>query len=116
MKHQQEYVRAMMLTGKPALPRLQRHFGRGRWQSRRQVTQPIQYWSAFCSQCAVWKQDILIEIRYVPIIAVDARERTALNATVLPTLMSETTHTKTAVAAIAFAGTWKCGLTYISMF
>jgi hypothetical protein len=48
----------------------------------------------------------------VPIIAVDARESTALNATVLPILMSETMHTKTAVATIAFAGTWKCGLTY----
>jgi hypothetical protein len=50
----------------------------------------------------------------VPIIAVDASERTALNATVLPILISETTHTKTAVATIAFAGTWKWGLTCVS--
>jgi hypothetical protein len=72
-----------------------------------------------------------IEIRYVPIIwtcvsilysqtsvdllgrdtALEASDSTALKATVLPMLMSETIHTNTAVATMALAGTWKCGLT-----
>lgn len=43
--------------------------------------------------------------------AFEASDNTALKATVLPMLMSETIHTKTAVATIALAGTWKCGLT-----
>lgn len=43
--------------------------------------------------------------------AFEASDSTALKATVLPMLMSETIHTKTAVATIALAGTWKCGLT-----
>lgn len=70
-----------------------------------------------------------MEIRYVPIIwksismrqyntllattgtrtALEASDSTALNATVLPMLMSETMHTKMAVATIALAGTWKRG-------
>ena len=45
--------------------------------------------------------------------ALDASDSTALKATVLPILMSETIHTKIAVATIALAGTWKCGLTLI---
>ena len=43
--------------------------------------------------------------------AFEASDSTALKATVLPILMSETIHTNTAVATIALAGTWKCGLT-----
>lgn len=38
-------------------------------------------------------------------------DSTALNATVLPILMSETMQVKMAVATIAFAGTWKRGST-----
>lgn len=71
--------------------------------------------------------DAPIEIKYVPIIAVLAlrdvsistrnqsgrtySDSTALNATVLPMLMSETMQVKMAVATIAFAGTWKRGST-----
>jgi hypothetical protein len=43
--------------------------------------------------------------------ALEASDSTALKATVLPILMSETIHTNTAVAMIALAGTWECGLT-----
>jgi len=43
--------------------------------------------------------------------AFEASDNTALKATVLPMLMSETIHTNTAVATIALAGTWKRGLT-----
>jgi hypothetical protein len=39
--------------------------------------------------------------------ALEASDNTALNATVLPMLMSETIHTNIAVATIALAGTWK---------
>lgn len=44
---------------------------------------------------------------YVPIMALLAKDSTALNATVLPTLMSETKQVKMAVATMALAGTWK---------
>ena len=43
--------------------------------------------------------------------ALEASDKTAFKATVLPILMRETMQTKTAVATIALAGTWKCGLT-----
>ena len=43
--------------------------------------------------------------------ALEASDNTALKATVLPMLMSETIHTNTAVATMALAGTWKRGLT-----
>lgn len=46
-----------------------------------------------------------MEMRYVPIIALDASESTALKATVLPMLISDTTHVKMAVAMMALAGT-----------
>lgn len=52
-----------------------------------------------------------IEMRYVPIIAVEASESTALKATVLPMLIRETKKTNPVVAMIAFAGTWNRGLT-----
>jgi hypothetical protein len=41
----------------------------------------------------------------------EASDSTALKATVLPMLISETMHTNTAVATIALAGTWKRGWT-----
>ena len=43
--------------------------------------------------------------------AFDASESTALKATVLPMLISDTMKVKTIVATIAFTGTWKRGLT-----
>lgn len=52
-----------------------------------------------------------MEMRYVPIMALDARESTALKATVLPILISDTMKVKTIVATIAFTGTWNRGLT-----
>lgn len=80
---------AMMLQGRPNLPRDQRAGGRGRsFRMRRAATQTM-------------------EIRYVAIRATVLRESMALKATVLPMLIKETRMVKMQVKIMALTGTWK---------
>lgn len=89
---QKAYTSAAQLMGKPKRPSDHREGGSGLFEKRRKVTQPI-------------------EMTYVAINAVVERERIALNATVLPTLMREMMMVKPHVKITALTGICMVGWT-----
>lgn len=85
-----EYVNAMMFTGMPNLPKLHLACGRASFRRRRRATQPT-------------------EMIYVAISAVELRDSIALNAAVLPRLITLITIVKQHVNMIELAGTCHFG-------